>query len=99
MTATCEVCKAKAASVRDFALRGGRWVQADVCEDCLRKGRRTPYAILGVAAAAAALFGGAAIAIDAVNRRNNPGGTEGAHSPQPLHDLGRVFRPGSTTLA
>src|ERR1700694_5594726 len=98
MTATCEVCKAKAASVRDFALRGGRWVQADVCEDCLRKARRTPFAILGIAAAAAALFGGAAIAIDAVNRRNNPGGGP-AHQSQPLSDLSRVFRPGATTLA
>src|SRR6202165_344566 len=98
MTSTCEVCRAKTASVRDFALRGGRWVQADVCEDCLRKGRRTPFAILVIAAAAAALFGGAAIAIDAVNRRNNPGGGQ-AHQSQPLSDLSRVFRPGATTLA
>jgi ATP-dependent Clp protease ATP-binding subunit ClpC len=98
MTATCEVCRAKPASVKDFALRGGRWVQADVCDDCLRKSRRAPFAILGIAAAAAALFGGAAIAIDAVNRRNNPGG-DPSRPPQSLPDLGRVFRSGPTTLA
>src|SRR5947209_12208440 len=98
MTATCEVCREKPASVRDFALRAGRWVQADVCDACARKQRRTPYAILGVAAAATALLGGAAIALEAVNRRNNPN-PEGARPPQPLSDLGRVFLPGATTLA
>src|ERR1700736_5624831 len=103
MTATCEVCRAKPASVRDLALRSGRWVEAEVCEECARKRRRAPYAILGIAAAAAALFGGAAVAIDAVNRRNNPEGSEhpapAPQSSQPFGDLGRVFRPGATTLA
>src|ERR1035437_3321382 len=102
MTATCEVCRAKPASVRDFALRAGRFVPADVCEDCMRKQRRAPLAILGVAAAAAALFGGAAIAIDAVNRRNNPGGPPPPGSPsQPFSTsaFGKVFGPGATTLS
>src|ERR1700738_2163653 len=101
MTATCEVCRAKPASVRDLALRSGRWVEAEVCEECARKRRRAPLAILGVAAAAAALFGGAAVAIDAANRRNNPRGSEQpAQQPssQPFGDIGRVFRPGATTL-
>src|ERR1700738_186911 len=104
MTATCEVCRAKPASVRDLALRSGRWVEAEVCEECARKRRRAPYAILGIAAAAAALFGGAAVAIDAVDRRNNPEGSEHPApqqqpQSQPFGDLGRVFRPGATTLA
>ncbi|MEA2719140.1 MAG: ATP-dependent Clp protease ATP-binding subunit ClpC, partial [Candidatus Eremiobacteraeota bacterium] len=103
MTATCEVCREKPARVRDFALRAGRWVEAEVCEECARKRRRTPFAILGLAAAAAALVGGAAVAIDAVNRRNNPGGAEHPapqpQSSQPFSDLGRVFRPAATTLA
>ena len=97
MTATCEVCRAKPASVRDYALRAGRWVEAEVCEECARKRRRAPFAVLGIAAAAAAIFGGAAVALDAANRRNKPGGHEPASSaPQPMTDLGRVFRGGST---
>jgi ATP-dependent Clp protease ATP-binding subunit ClpC len=100
MTATCEVCRAKPASVRDFALRAGRFVPADVCEDCMRKQRRAPLAILGIAAAAAALFGGAAIAIDVANRRKNPGGSPPPGSPsQPLSAFGSLFAPGATTLA
>jgi ATP-dependent Clp protease ATP-binding subunit ClpC len=102
MTATCEVCREKPASVRDFALRAGRFVPADVCEDCMRKQRRAPLAILGVAAAAAALFGGAAIAIDALNRRNNPGGPPPPGSPSQSFSasaFGKVFGPGATTLS
>ncbi|HZW54329.1 MAG TPA: ATP-dependent Clp protease ATP-binding subunit [Candidatus Elarobacter sp.] len=100
MKATCEVCRDKPARVRDFALRAGRWVEAEVCEDCARKRRRTPFAVLGIAAAAAALFGGAAIAIDAANRKNNPGAEPSAPpGPQPFSELGRMFRPGATTLA
>jgi ATP-dependent Clp protease ATP-binding subunit ClpC len=96
MTTTCEVCRAKPARVRDFALRAGRWVEAEVCEECARKRRRAPFAVLGIAAAAAALFGGAAVALDAANRRNNPGGEPSPAGPQPLSDLGRVFRGGTT---
>src|ERR1700736_1054633 len=98
MTATCEVCRAKPASVRDYALRAGRWVEAGVCDDCPRTRGRAPFAVLGTAAAAAAIFGGAAVALDAANRRNNPGGGHEPSSPgpQPLSDLGRVFRGGST---
>jgi ATP-dependent Clp protease ATP-binding subunit ClpC len=97
-TATCEICRAKPASTRDLALRGGRWVEAEVCEDCARKRRRAPLAILGVAAAAAAIFGGAALAIDAANRRKESGAEPSAPPPPPqtLGDLGRVFRGPST---
>ncbi|MBV8581697.1 MAG: ATP-dependent Clp protease ATP-binding subunit [Candidatus Eremiobacteraeota bacterium] len=98
MTATCEVCRAKPASVRDYALRAGRWVEAEVCEECARKRRRAPLALLGAAAAAAVLFGGAAVALDAANRRREPGAEPPAPGAQPLSDLGRVFR-GPSTLA
>src|SRR6202790_1405690 len=98
MTATCEVCRAKPARVHDYALRAGRWVQAEVCDGCARRRRRAPLALLGVAAAAAALFGGAAVVLDAANRRNNPS-REPSPAPQSLGDLGRVFRPGGGTLA
>jgi len=98
-TATCEICRAKPASTRDLALRGGRWVEAEVCEECARKRRRAPLAILGVAAAAAAIFGGAAVAIDAVNRRRESEADPSAPpppAPQTLGDLSRVFRGPST---
>ncbi|GAC1583407.1 MAG: ATP-dependent Clp protease ATP-binding subunit [Candidatus Elarobacter sp.] len=98
MTATCEVCRAKPATVRDLALRAGRWSEADVCGDCARKRRQAPLAMLGVFAAAAALVGGAAVAFDAASRRNDPAADKPA-PPQPLQDLGRVFRGGNSTLA
>src|SRR5579884_383458 len=98
MSVTCEVCRAKPASVRDYALRDGRWTQAEVCDHCAKRRRRAPLAILGAAAAAAALVGGAAVAIDAANRRKNPSAEQSPPPAQPLGDLGRVFR-GPSTLA
>src|SRR5579875_1536486 len=96
MTATCEVCRSKPASVRDYALREGRWTQADVCDDCAKRRRRAPLAILGAAAAAAALVGGAAVAFDAASRRGKSGESSPSPSSQALGDLGRVFRGAST---
>jgi ATP-dependent Clp protease ATP-binding subunit ClpC len=99
MTATCEVCRAKPASVRDYALRAGRWAEAEVCEDCAKRRRRAPLAILGAAAAAAALVGGAALAIDSANRRGGAKGEQSPPAPSPsLANLGRVFG-GPSTLA
>jgi ATP-dependent Clp protease ATP-binding subunit ClpC len=104
MTATCEVCRAKPATVHDYALRDGRWAAAEVCEECARKRRRMPFAILGAAAAAAALVGGAAVALDAASRRqqNQNSGQPPREQPQPtLGDLGRALRGNLTnsTLA
>ncbi len=105
MTATCEVCRAKPATVHDYALRDGRWTAAEVCEECARKRRRMPFAILGAAAAAAALVGGAAVALDAASRRQqnqSPGQPPREQQPQPtLGDLGRALRGNLTnsTLA
>src|SRR5581483_4449794 len=86
MTATCEVCRSKPASVRDYALRDGRWTQADVCDECAKRRRRAPLAILGAAA----------VAVDAASRRGKPGESSPSPSSQPLGDLGRVFRGAST---
>ena len=92
MTATCEVCRAEPATLRDLALRGGRWSEADLCAGCAKRRRRAPLAVLGAAAAAAGLLGAAAFAIEASNRRGGSG-----EPAKPL-DLGRVLR-GSSTLA
>jgi ATP-dependent Clp protease ATP-binding subunit ClpC len=94
MTSTCEVCRAKPATVRDYAFRAGRWTDAELCEDCAKRRRRAPLAILGAAAAAAALVGGAAVALENLSRReNNPGTDLGRDIGR---DLGRVFRGPST---
>jgi len=99
MTATCEVCRAKPANTHDFALRGGRWVPAELCDDCVKRRRRAPLTVLGAAAAAAALVGGAAIAIDTYNRRQQPGNEPSPPaSPSLGTSLGRVFA-GASTLA
>ena len=96
MTVTCELCNAEPATVRDLALRAGRWEQAELCATCARKRRRAPLGILGAAAAAAVLVGGAAVALDAVGRRRGERG-EGGGSGQ-FSEIGRVFR-GTSTLA
>jgi len=98
MIVQCEVCRLKPASVRDVALRGGRWVEAELCADCVRRRRQAPLAILGAAAAAAALVGGAAFAIDAANRKGGGPKTDPAPPGQPLANLSRVFG-GPSTLA
>ncbi|MBV9440396.1 MAG: ATP-dependent Clp protease ATP-binding subunit [Candidatus Eremiobacteraeota bacterium] len=100
MTATCEVCRANPASVRDYALRGGRWIEADVCDECARRRRRAPFALLAAGTAVAALLGGAAIAADAIGRRREQGSRDPLPPPIPpsLGGLGRVFGSG-TTLA
>jgi ATP-dependent Clp protease ATP-binding subunit ClpC len=95
MTVTCETCNAEPATVRDFALRAGRWEQAELCATCARKRRRAPLGILGAATAAAVLVGGAAVAFDVVGRRRSERGEGG---PAQLSEIGRVFR-GSSTLA
>ena len=100
MTATCEVCRAKPANTHDFALRGGRWVPAELCADCVKRRRRAPLTVLGAAAAAAALVGGAAIAFDTYSRRQQSGSEPSPPaSPSLGTSLGRVFSGGSSTLA
>ncbi|HEY4439108.1 MAG TPA: ATP-dependent Clp protease ATP-binding subunit [Candidatus Elarobacter sp.] len=93
MAVTCEVCREKPASKHDYALRGGRWVAAEVCTDCANRRKRAPLAVLGAAAAAAALVGGAAVAFDAIGRRQHPGGEDPARpeQPRPSLNLGRVL--------
>jgi len=98
--ADCEICRLRPASTQDYALRGGRWVAASVCDECAKMRRRAILPYVGAATAAAALFAGAAFAIDSIARRNPPPGGE-AHPenrPHPLTDLGRALRGGTPTL-
>jgi ATP-dependent Clp protease ATP-binding subunit ClpC len=68
MTQTCETCGARPAIVRDFALRGGRWVQAEVCGECARRRRASILPLLGAALSAVALAAGATYAVDRLSR-------------------------------
>jgi ATP-dependent Clp protease ATP-binding subunit ClpC len=94
---TCEVCRQRPASTRDYALRGGRWVDAAVCDDCARTRRRAILPYVGAATAAAAVLAGAAFAIDSLVRRNPDGKDD---LPRPISDFGRALRGnGTPTLA
>jgi len=63
MVETCEVCGERPASVRDYALRAGRWTDAAICDECAGRRRRALFPYLGAALSAATLFAGAALAI------------------------------------
>jgi ATP-dependent Clp protease ATP-binding subunit ClpC len=101
MAETCEICGQRPARTRDVALSGGRWTASLVCGPCARDRRRAMLPYLGAATAAAALFAGAAVALEAVLRRG--GGPDArpqdARRPPPsLGDLGRALRGGTPTL-
>jgi len=68
MAPICETCGLRPASVRDYALRGGRWVDAQVCEVCARRRRTAVVPLLGSALAAVALAVGTTYAIDRLQR-------------------------------
>jgi ATP-dependent Clp protease ATP-binding subunit ClpC len=88
MVETCEVCRERPASVRDYALRGGKWMDAAVCEDCARRRRRAILPYLGAAVSAATLFAGAAFAIERIGRRDGEG-----PAPNPAGEqIGRFLR-------
>jgi len=104
MDETCEVCRQRPASVNDYALRGGRWTAALVCDACARARRRAILPYAGAAVGAVALFAGAAVAIERL--AGNRGGGGGSGSPgtspertNPAQDLSRLLRGGTPTLA
>ena len=97
MVDSCEICRRRPASVRDVTLRGGRWVDAQICTECAQARRRAMLPVIGAATAAAALVAGAAVAIDALLRRGGSPGAE-PNPPRTLGDLGRALRGGTPTL-
>jgi len=96
----CEICRLRPASTQDYALRGGRWVAAAMCDECAKTRRRAILPYVGAATAAAALFAGAALAIESFSRRNPPPGGEEPREGRanPLNDLSRAFRGATPTL-
>ncbi len=68
MTSTCESCGLRPATARDYTLRGGTWIEADVCDTCARRRRMAIVPLLGSALAAVALAVGTTVAIDRFQR-------------------------------
>jgi len=56
------------ATVRDFTLRSGTWVEAEVCEPCARRRKTAVFPLVGSALAAVALAVGTTFAIDRLQR-------------------------------
>ncbi len=94
MVETCEVCRARPASVRDYALRAGRWTDAAVCDECARRRRRALLPYFGAAMSAATLFAGAALAIERFGRRE---GGEGPAQNPAGEQIGRFLRGATAT--
>jgi ATP-dependent Clp protease ATP-binding subunit ClpC len=88
MVETCEICGERPASVRDYALRSGKWIDAAVCDPCARRRRRAILPYLGAAVSAATLFAGAALAIERFGRRDGDGPAPNQASEQ----IGRFLR-------
>jgi ATP-dependent Clp protease ATP-binding subunit ClpC len=94
VTALCETCRSRPATVRDFALRGGAWVEAEVCENCARGRRSAALPLVGSALAAVALAIGTSFAIDRIQR----GSERDAPAGDP-RDWAKRLRGGTPTLA
>jgi ATP-dependent Clp protease ATP-binding subunit ClpC len=94
---TCEACKERPASVRDYSMRAGRWVQADLCATCARSRRLGSLRPLLGAGAAAALLGGLMFAVERMTR-GEQGSEPAPPAANPLEWTKRL-RGGTPTLA
>jgi ATP-dependent Clp protease ATP-binding subunit ClpC len=93
MTQTCETCGQRPANTRDFTLRSGRWVEADVCSDCARRRRGTILPLLGAAVSALALAAGATYVAERLTREDRPAPASGPG------DWTKRLRGGTPTLS
>jgi ATP-dependent Clp protease ATP-binding subunit ClpC len=93
MTSTCQTCGIRPATVRDYALRGARYVRADVCEECARRRKGTVLPLLGAAISALALAAGATYAIERLTRDDQESPTQ---NPA---DWAKRLRGGTPTLS
>src|SRR5579875_82794 len=95
---TCQTCKERPASERDYALQAGRWVQVDLCESCARSRRLRALRPLLGAASATALLGALAFAFERYARAQEEQGGTPRPAAGPLDWTGRL-RGGTPTLA
>ncbi|MGP6156439.1 MAG: ATP-dependent Clp protease ATP-binding subunit [Vulcanimicrobiaceae bacterium] len=98
MTTLCVSCGVRPATVRDFLLRGGAWIEADVCELCARR-RRAVLPMLGSGLAAVALAIGTTYTIDRIIRASAERDRDQSATNDP-REWAKRLRPGATpTLA
>ena len=95
MTTLCETCGQRPATVRDFTLRSGSWVEAEVCDTCARRRRTSALPVVGSALAAVALAVGTTLAIDRMTR--NP--ERDAQPGSDPREWTKRLRGGAPTLA
>ncbi len=93
MAALCETCGLRPATVRDFTLRSGAWVEAEVCDACARRDKSAVLPLVGSAIAAVALAVGTTFAVDRLQR-----GQRDLPSADP-RDWTKRLRSGTPTLA
>ena len=93
METTCESCGVRAATMHDFRLRGGRWVEAEICGPCAQRRRTAIVPYVGAALALSAVFAGASIALERMNRGEGPG------TPNAALDWTKRVRGATPTLA
>jgi ATP-dependent Clp protease ATP-binding subunit ClpC len=89
----CETCGVRPATVRDFTLRSGTWVDAEVCVECARRRRTAVVPLLGSALAAVALAVGTTYAIDRFAR------SEREIRPSDPREWAKRLRSSTPTLA
>jgi len=94
MTTICENCGLRPATVRDFAMRSGTWVEAEVCDNCARRRRGAPLTLIGSALAAVALAVGTTYALDRLQRAN-----ERDPSAADPREWAKRLRSGTPTLS
>jgi ATP-dependent Clp protease ATP-binding subunit ClpC len=97
MTTLCETCGLRPATMRDFTLRAGSWVEAEVCDNCARRRRSAALPLVGSALAAVALAVGTTFAIDRMTRGAS-GGREREQQGDP-REWAKRLRSGTPTLA
>src|SRR5580704_13093997 len=93
MTTLCETCGLRPATMRDFTLRAGTWVEAEVCVNCARRRRNAALPLVGSALAAVALAVGTTLALDRMSRG---GDREQQADPR---EWAKRLRGGAPTLA
>src|SRR5579871_1392872 len=89
MTQNCQTCGVRPAVVHDVALRGGRWVASEVCEDCARRRRSGALPLAGAAFTALLLTVAAGLAIERFGREDR------SPAPGPI-DWTKRLRGGAT---
>jgi ATP-dependent Clp protease ATP-binding subunit ClpC len=95
MTTICESCGLRPATMRDFAMRSGSWVEAEVCNSCARRRRAAPLTLIGSALAAVALAVGTTVALDRLQR----GSGEREVSSADPREWAKRLRSGTPTLS